>query len=99
MKKGKTEKKKGREKEKKNGEALYLFSYYCKKHCIVYIYNKMSSFSISFWGALYILKSHHCLPFYFEEHCIFFKSRQCLPIYFGEHCICMRSLHFPFYNV
>ena len=31
----------------------------------LYIYEKSSSFSISFWEALNILKSRQCLPFFF----------------------------------
>ena len=41
---------------------------------------KLSSFTILFWEALYILKSRQCLPFYFGEHCKFMRS--CLHLRF-----------------
>ena len=52
-----------------------------------YIYEKSSSFSIWFWGALNTLKGLQCLPFYFGKHCILKRSFQCLLFYLGEHCI------------
>ena len=69
------------------GSTIYLWEVVFIYHFILgntEYFEKSSMLTILFWGALYILKSSQCLPFYIGEHCIFMRNCLQLPFYFGS---------------